>query len=167
MIVAKRRAAQGVRQILLSAVLAGSAALTFATSASAEGSFVIGDGNAAVGSSVQFWGAQWWMTNSLSGGFAPASFKGFANSPNTPPKCGSTWSTRPGNSSEPPAGPLPELINVIVSSLVTKSGPTISGDTREVVVVRTDPGYASDPGHPGTGTVVAVACGGPEGGGPS
>jgi hypothetical protein len=27
-----------------------------------------------------------------------------------------------------------------------------------VVVVRTDAGYAGDPGHPGTGTVVGVVC---------
>jgi hypothetical protein len=35
---------------------------------------VIGDGNAAMFSQVTFWGAQWWMDNSLSGGLAPASF---------------------------------------------------------------------------------------------
>jgi hypothetical protein len=34
------------------------------------------------------------------------------------------------------------------------------GDTTEVVTVAVDPGYAGDPGHPGTGTVIGVVCGG-------
>lgn len=37
------------------------------------GNFVIGDNNAANGTPVTFWGAQWWKLNSLSGGSAPAS----------------------------------------------------------------------------------------------
>src|SRR5439155_23403868 len=48
------------------------------------GYFVIGNNNAAIGTSVTFWGAQWWKLNSLSGGAAPASFEGFAESPTTP-----------------------------------------------------------------------------------
>lgn len=40
---------------------------------------MIGDQNAAVGSTVTFWGAQWWLDNPLSTGLAPASFKGFAD----------------------------------------------------------------------------------------
>jgi hypothetical protein len=36
-----------------------------------------------------------------------------------------------------------------------QSGSTISGDTVHIVVVQTKPGYQPDPGHPGTGTVVA------------
>jgi hypothetical protein len=130
--------------------------LVFATTAG--GNFVIGDENAATGTSVTFWGAQWWKANSLSGGGAPASFKGFANSPSGAPACGSNWSTGPGNSSGPPAGPLPGYIAVIVSSHVTKSGSNISGDTAQVVVVKTNPGYGPNPGHAGTGTVVAVVC---------
>jgi hypothetical protein len=47
---------------------------------------------------------------------------------------------------------------VIVSSSVSKSGPTISGNTVHLVVVKTNPGYAPDPGHAGTGTVVAQIC---------
>lgn len=39
-------------------------------------------------------------------------------------------------------------------------GSTISGDAPKVVVVRTNPGYAADPDHPGAATVVAIACGG-------
>jgi hypothetical protein len=47
---------------------------------------------------------------------------------------------------------------VIVSSSIDKSGSTISGDTVHIVVVHTTPGYAPNPGHAGTGTVVAVIC---------
>jgi uncharacterized repeat protein (TIGR01451 family) len=121
------------------------------------GNFVIGDNNAAIGTMVTFWGAQWSMLNSLSGGGAPPSFKGFEKDPPTV-TCGTDWTSRPGNSSHPPAGPLPEFMAVIVSSLITKHGSTINGNTVHVVVVRTNPGYAPDPGHPGTGTVVAQIC---------
>ena len=47
---------------------------------------------------------------------------------------------------------------VIVSSSITKSGSTISGNTAHMVIVRTNPGYAPNPGHPGTGDVVAQIC---------
>ena len=121
------------------------------------GSFVIGDQNSAVGTHVTFWGAQWWKLNSLSGGAAPASFKGFAENPATP-ACRTGWSTDPGNSTPPPAGPLPSLMGVIVTSSSTKSGSTISGDTPHIVVVQTDAGYAPNPGHAGTGKVVIQVC---------
>jgi len=164
-----------LRRTLMLGMPVALAALTLAASVTAAtvgggsgsaGSFVIGDGNATIGTSVTFWGAQWWKANALSGGLAPAAFKGFANTPETSPACGTSWSTAPGNSSGPPPGPLPELIEVIVSSHITKSGSTISGDTAEVVLVMTNPGYAPDPGHAGTGTVVAVVCGA-SGGGPT
>jgi hypothetical protein len=124
----------------------------------AGGSFVIGDLNAVVGSQVTFWGAQWAKSNSLSGGPAPASFKGFAQSVGANlPACGAAWTTDPGNSSGPPAS-IPSYIAVIASSSITKSGPTIAGNTQQVMIVKTNPGYASNPGHAGTGTVVAVIC---------
>jgi PKD repeat protein len=119
--------------------------------------FVIGDGNSATGTAVTFWGAQWWKLNTLSGGTAPASFKGFALKPSTP-SCGTDWSTDPGNSAPPPSGPLPAFIGLIVTSSTSKSGSQISGNTVHVVVVRTNPGYSDNPGHPGTGTVVAQVC---------
>jgi PKD domain len=119
--------------------------------------FVIGDGNSAVGTDVTFWGAQWWKLNTLSPGTAPASFKGFALEPSTP-SCGTNWTTGPGNSPPPPAGPLPSFMGVIVSSSISKSGSEISGDTVHMVVVQTNPGYSNNPGHPGTGTVVAQIC---------
>jgi len=49
-------------------------------------------------------------------------------------------------------------MGVLVPSKVTKSGPKISGDANSIVVVKTDPGYAPNPGHAGTGTVVAEFC---------
>jgi len=37
-------------------------------------------------------------------------------------------------------------------------GSTISGNTPHIVIVKTNPGYAPNPGHAGTGTVVLVIC---------
>jgi len=121
------------------------------------GSFVIGDHNSAIGTKVTFWGAQWAKRNSLSGGAAPSSFKGFEGSV-TAPVCGIKWTARPGNSAHPPKGPLPSFMGVIVASSVTKHGSKISGNTVHIVVVTTKPGYQPNPGHPGTGTVVALVC---------
>jgi uncharacterized delta-60 repeat protein len=126
---------------------------------SPPGNFVIGDRNAVVGQHVVFWGAQWAKSNSLSGGPAPASFKGFANSTSTDPAaCGGTWQSAPGNGSAPP-GSVAANIDVIVASSITQSGGIISGDIPEMVVVQIDPGYDGNPGHAGTGTVVSVSCG--------
>ena len=120
------------------------------------GNFVIGDKNAAVGTAVTFWGAQWWKLNGLSGGSAPASFKGFEESPVA--TCGAGWSADPGNSTPPPAGPLPAYMAVVVSSSIGKSGSAISGNTVHIVVVKTNSGYDANPGHAGTGTVVGQVC---------
>jgi hypothetical protein len=124
----------------------------------ASGSFVIGDNNAAIGASVTYWGSQWAKQNSLSGGSAPSSFKGFAGSTGSnPPACGASWSTGPGNSADPPPS-VPQYMAVIVTSSASKSGSTISGNTRKVVIVKTNPGYDDNPGHAGTATVVGVLC---------
>jgi len=124
-----------------------------------SGSFVIGDQDATVGNPVTFWGAQWSKLNRLSGGEAPSSFKGLASTTSAnPPVCEDDWSTSPGNSAPTPAAPLPEYMAVIVSRKVNKSGSVISGSADHVVVVKTSPGYAPDPGHPGTGMVVAQIC---------
>jgi hypothetical protein len=123
------------------------------------GAFVIGDKSAGaptVGKSINFWGAQWAKKNSLSGGSAPAAFKGFADTP-TSPSCGTNWKTRPGNSSNPPST-LPSQIIVIVSSKVTKSGSSIGGDTVHLVLVNVGPGYGPNPGHAGNGTIASVIC---------
>ncbi len=153
------------RALIAAGALAALLALGLSAQARAEGNFVIGNQNAAPRTPVEFWGAQWWKLNSLSGGSAPASFKGFANSVVGAPSCGSTWTTDPGNSSGPPAAPLPPLIEVIVSSTITKSGRIISGDVSEVALLETEPGYGPNPGHAGTGTVVAILCGGEGGSG--
>jgi hypothetical protein len=121
------------------------------------GSFVIGDENSATGTPVTFWGARWWKNNSLSGGGAPPSFKGFAETQATP-SCGTGWGADPGNSTPPPSGPPPADMGVIVSSRITKSGSRISGDTAHIVVVRTSPGYQPSPGDAGAGTVEAQVC---------
>jgi len=128
---------------------------------SSGGSFVVGDKtvgpiSVAVGESVNFWGSKWWKNNSLSAGPAPASFKGFQDSSATP-ACGVNWSTDPGNSTPPPTT-IPSYMAVIVAGKVTQSGAVISGNDLHVVIVKTNAGYASDPGHPGTGTIVAVLC---------
>lgn len=121
----------------------------------ARGSFVVGDRSAT--GAVTFWGARWASVNALSGGPAPNSFRGFANTlSSTPPPCGGSWSTPPGSS--PPPAPLPEFMAVLVASSVDRSGSTISGNITSIVIVKTDPGYEPDPAHPGTGTVVAMLC---------
>jgi hypothetical protein len=122
----------------------------------AHGSFVVGDHSAA--GAVIFWSSDWSTRNALSGGPAPDSFKGFANSlSDTPPNCGTTWTTDPGNSSGPPAS-VPSYLAVLAASAVTKSGSKISGNTPSIVIVRTDSGYGPSPGHAGSGTVVATLC---------
>jgi PKD repeat protein len=122
------------------------------------GGFVIGDLNAAVGKQVTFWGAQWAKSNALSGGAAPSSFKGFANQTSGgPASCGGRWTTDPGNSAGPPSS-IPAYMAVLVSSSITKSGSTLAGNVPRVVIVKVSPGYGSNPGHAGTGTVVAVLC---------
>jgi hypothetical protein len=130
-----------------------------------RGAFVLGDDTVAAAlpiTTVTWWADDWSTENSLSGGFAPPAFKGFAATvalpTSTPPAaCAGPWTSRPGNSSSPPAS-VPSYMGVLVSSSVTKSGSTISSDTTKIVVVKTEPGYAADPGHHGTGTIVATYC---------
>jgi hypothetical protein len=124
------------------------------------GSFVVGDKTAA--GSVYFWGSQWWKQNVLSAGDAqavdPGAFKGYAAIPATP-QCGGTWSTDPGNSTPPPNAPLPAYMAVIVTSQNHKApGKIVTGNILHIVIVKTDAGYDGNPGHAGTGTVVATVC---------
>lgn len=121
------------------------------------GQFVIGDlVNTTVGATVNFWGSQWQKNNPMTGGSGPNAFKGFEDG-NDLPDCGSTWTSRPGNSSNPPAT-IPQFMPVIVSSSVQKNGSVITGNVKRIVIVETNPGYASNPGHWGTGKVVSVLC---------
>jgi hypothetical protein len=130
-----------------------------------RGDFALGDATvdgAPPGLFVTWWSAGWSDENSLSGGFAPLAFKGFvanvALPTSTPPAaCAGPWTTPAGDSPSPP-GSVPSYMGVLVSSSESKSGATISGGTTHIVVVKTDPGYAPDPGHHGTGTIVATYC---------
>jgi kumamolisin len=128
-----------------------------------KGAFTLGNVTVGGGTSpVTWWADAWWQKNALGGGSAPAAFKGFAATitlPTTSPptSCGSSWTTGPGNSSAPPAT-VPSYMGVVVTSNVTKSGSTISGNSVGIVVVKVDPGYAPNPGSHGTGTIVATFC---------
>jgi hypothetical protein len=120
--------------------------------------FVIGDVEAHdIGDVVNFWGSQWWMHNGMSGivSNGVAAFKGYA--PTADNFCGGSWSSLPGNSSNPPAV-IPENVAIIVTSTVLKNGPAISGDIAQILIVHQDGGYGPNPGHQGNGTVVSVAC---------
>ena len=86
------------------------------------GVFVIGDRtDHSAGARVNFWGAQWSKNNPRSGTSSRGdrSFKGFSTGP-AMPSCGDVWTSRVGNSSKPPAGPLPDAMGIIVTSGVTK-----------------------------------------------
>ena len=49
-------------------------------------------------------------------------------------------------------------MGTLVTTSVRASGSTISGTIASIVVVATAGGYAADPGHAGTGSVVATYC---------
>jgi hypothetical protein len=49
-------------------------------------------------------------------------------------------------------------MGILVSTRVVKSGSTVSGDVLSIVVVKTDSGYRANPGHDGTGAIVAQFC---------
>ena len=114
---------------------------------------MISDTNATMGKAVTFWGAQWQKINIPSGGHSNASFKGFAMTPAVP-TVGATFTSAPGNSVPQPSS-VPQYIGIIVTSKVTKSGSNITGTIVKLVVVKVDAGYVADPGHAGTGTIVA------------
>lgn len=119
------------------------------------GSFVIGDGSAALENPVKFWGGGWASANTLSGGDAPDSFKGFASGRS--PICNGTWTAGPGGSSTPPST-VPTYTAMLVSSSITKDESKINGNSIHVALVRTDPGYGPTPEQAATGTVVYMIC---------
>jgi len=121
------------------------------------GAFIIGDRvNLSVGSTVYFWGSQWANNNPMTGGAAPSSFKGFEDG-TRPTACGGNWMSRPGDSSHPPSS-IPRFMTVLVSDLVQKSGSTLTGHIKKVVVVETGVGYGPSPSQPGTGRVISISC---------
>lgn len=130
------------------------------------GAFMLGDDTVAAATPstvVTWWDSNWSAASDLSGGDNPPAFKGFADNvvslPTTSPaaNCKGIWTTRSGNSAPPTTG-VPSYMGVLVTSQVTKSGATITGDFSEIVVVITDPGYRPGPGHSGTGRIVATFC---------
>lgn len=130
-----------------------------------RGVFVAGDRSVAaagVTGAVRWWGGEWASRNTLTGGAAPAAFKGFGASAALPGRnpadvCAGSFTTGPGDSGQPPAS-VPSYMGIVVASSVAKSGSTISGAWARIVVIKTDPGYAGDPGHSATGTIVATFC---------
>jgi len=121
--------------------------------------FVIWGGNAPsladavkVGQDYKFWGAQWAKQVTAGDFQANNSFKGYAEQVS-----GKTWTSDPGNSSDPPAS-VASYISVIVTTHVAKKGPVESGDIVEIVVLKVDDpaGYQPNPGHSGTGVMVAI-----------
>lgn len=121
--------------------------------------FVIGDVEAhGLGANVNWWGAQWWKNNDMSGivtpGAAGGSFKGYAEIAGT---CGQPWSSRVGNS-PPPPDVLPDPLYILVTKDVIKSGPNLGGTILQILRVSSDGGYSSNPGHRGNGTVLEVVC---------
>jgi hypothetical protein len=130
-----------------------------------RGAFTLGDKTVAAATettTVTWWGDTWSSLNSLSGGSAPPAGKGFAGTVSlpttTPPTtCGASWTTSGGNS-PPPVGSIPSYMGTLVTSKVTKSGSVISGNTVEIVIVKTNPGYAPNPSAHGSGVVVAKYC---------
>jgi hypothetical protein len=123
----------------------------------ANGAFAVGD-LSALGNPVTFWSSQWSGKNALSGGSAPSAFKGFANHTAEPPACVGGWTSQNGGNSPNPPGTVPSYMGVIVPTAVGKSGPNVSGDIVKIVVVQTSPGYGPNPGHEGTGQLVATYC---------
>jgi hypothetical protein len=145
-----------------------SSASTTETTASLPGTgdFVVGNltadgtatGSPINGTTVNFWGSQYWKNNSFSGVVnAPASMKGYID--NAPQLTCPTpnWTSDPGNSSHPPAT-IPVNMVVIVGSTITQSGSTELGDVKHLVVVHVQPGYAGNPGHQGWGQIIATIC---------
>jgi hypothetical protein len=47
---------------------------------------------------------------------------------------------------------------VIVSSNVSQSGSTESGNILHIVIVEVDSGYSGNPGHAGTGDIIGTIC---------
>ena len=122
--------------------------------------FVIGDVQPhALGNNVNFWGAQWWTNNIMSGptiqGNSKAGFNGYANGGDI--LCGGNWESLPGNSAPPPAT-IPARAMVVVTSTVIKNGPNLGGDIVQILLVNQDGNYQPNPGHEGNGPVASIVC---------
>ncbi len=95
------------------------------------GLFVVGDRSAT--GAVTFWSSAWWLLNTLSGGPAPASFKGFAT-----PAPGGGWIASPGLRFDRSPASVPEWMAVLVASRIEKDGSSITVTASRMVVVHVD-----------------------------
>jgi RHS repeat-associated protein/uncharacterized repeat protein (TIGR01451 family) len=134
--------------------------------------FVVWGGNSGglrIGQRVNFWGSQW-ESQVINGQYFAAnpSFKGWSGAltgpmqscqANATPATLTTacWQVKPGQSF-PPDQVLPSLIEVIISTVVDKSGDTVFGNIACGAVLQVDhtPPYGAVPGQPGFGTIAAV-----------
>lgn len=126
------------------------------------------NGGLAIGQRVNFWGSQW-ESQVINGQYFAAnpSFKGWSGSAapiqacqvNATPSTLTTscWQVKPGQSF-PPGATLPDFIEVVVSTVIVKSGDTVFGNVACGAVVKVDhtPPYGAVPGQPGFGTIAAV-----------
>jgi hypothetical protein len=102
-------------------------------------------GDRSTAGDVTFWSPSWWLANTLSGGPAPASFKGFAT------RDGVEWVGSTGFDHAPAV--VPTWMGVLVASRVERNGGAITVTPATMAVVHLD-GY--DPRLVGRGTVVAT-----------
>ena len=107
------------------------------------GAFVIGNGNSAIGTAVTFWGAQWWKLNTLSGGAELPPHRLEHRSGQQRPATGRTTSGLPG------CARVEQDLHVRLADL-GQHGPHRRGPDKHR--------HAPNPGHAGTGTVVAQVC---------
>jgi hypothetical protein len=147
----------------IAAAIFGASPISASTPSNPVGYFVVGDNAArAAGASgpITWWSSSWWSDNALSGGLlAPSQFKGYAITfSGGTPVCGGTWTTGPGNSPHPPDS-VAGAIQVIITSSVTATADTITGNIVGFGTVTTDPGYGPSPGRRGTGTIITNSCG--------
>jgi len=118
-----------------------------------SGFFAVGPSSAAVGRTITFWSSSWAAANLTP---APPSFKGFVASLDTP-VCGAAWTSRPGNSSDPPRT-VPRYLAVVVTRALGESHSVLFGDVAHIAIVKTAAGYGPSPGHHGVGQVVSIVC---------
>jgi len=135
--------------------------------------FVIWGGNTGglrIGQRVNFWGSQW-ESQVINGQYFAAnpSFKGWSGALTGPiQQCqanvtpanltSACWDVKPGQSF-PPDQTLPSLIEVIVSTVIDKSGSDVFGNIACGAILSVDhtPPYGAVPGQPGFGTITAVS----------
>jgi hypothetical protein len=139
--------------LALLAMIAATVVPSAASDPLPTGMFAIGDVDAVEGAEVTFWGSQWWKENDVSSDQKRPPFKGYAR---TVDATTCSFTTRTGNSTPPPDPPLGSVITVLVTSEVTQSGSVISGKISGFALISTEGGYDDNPGHWGTGTIIAV-----------